>query len=452
MIKKIEYIAYYLAWFVLGALVLYDAYLLEKNAFDFPWFDEWELFPSGNLSNIFRLYHGHLSFFYELLSEFMLKFFDWNLRYFCFLSFGVYCLTALFYYWAILRYGVCNKRHWWLSLTLLPLFAVLFGYNWLLPLMVQTYTYIFFCLLAVYFGFIRDKGFVGVVLFAISILLSALSMNWPLAIGTLMAFMGKELLYIKEDFVRRCERIEAVLVIFMTAVIFFFWPKTFSAINDWNLIDVFSYWYLELISFYIWNCLSLFLWARAFPSEVYIGLFFLHLVFLSMAFFEQYRQKEKQCLWAVVAAVMFNICVVVAVRHGEVYRFDFSFIRHNVVAFIMLPATFTIFLLSTKKYLRWYGWGLFMMMLAGVVLDVKRSTPRFYFYSELLYENPCSCMNHYYYLKTIDTWACKNGFFRSVDEYFEDALAKKLSFTNTMRGCFSADERILGEMKKKIDF
>ena len=68
--------AIYVAVVVLSAAIAIDVWLLYLNAFDFPYYDEWELFPSGGLRNIFRVFNENMQVFYELASEFMYFFFD----------------------------------------------------------------------------------------------------------------------------------------------------------------------------------------------------------------------------------------------------------------------------------------------------------------------------------------------------------------------------------------
>ena len=149
-------LVYLLSYLVLFSILGYDVFLLYRYAFDIPFGDTLDLMPRGHFSHLFEFYNENMQFFYFIISEVIYKTFNWNLRYFNFVNFGVY-LVILCVYWSILVSAKPKNKINIFPLFLCPILTPMLGYNWLWVFLVQTHTFILFFLIAVYFGFVKSS-------------------------------------------------------------------------------------------------------------------------------------------------------------------------------------------------------------------------------------------------------------------------------------------------------
>ena len=430
MVNKI---LYNMSLAILIALVSYDIALLYIYSTDIPFWDTWDLMPKGGFSHIFEFYNENMQLFYFIISEIVYKFFDWNLRYFNFINFAIYLLLA-FVYLIILSKANSNKNCFY-PIFLCALFTPMLGFNWLWVFLVQTHTFILFFLLAIYWGYTKDDKSYSVYLYGICLFFSIVSMNIPLAIGGYIAYIIKEIINIKKNNIainiKKCVILSVLFLLFYFVLTVITTPDRFIRVNLSN--NIFTYLYIKHLSFYIVNCLSLFSLADIISEKVCIFWFVLHFILLAIVFFEQYKDKEKQSLWGILFSTLFCVCGVVSFRGGEVYSYGLSYIRHNETAFMMIPATLMVLFLSKYKIIKLYGYILLCLMLYGVVFDIK--SEKFKFFGELFYKNGCVCLNHYWNLKTIDTWECKMNFPIAHGTGIEIGKKMKLGFIETMKNC-----------------
>jgi hypothetical protein len=309
------------------------------------------------------------------------------------------------------------------------------GYNWLWVFLVQTHTFILFFLLAIYYGYTKDDNRYSVYLYGICLALSVMSMNIPLAVGAYIAYIIKEFINAKENNimvgVKKSIILSVIILVFCCVLCIITTPSRFVNVRLSN--NIFTYLYIKHLSFYIVNCFNLFSLASVIGEKVCIVWFVLHFVCLAVVFFEQYRNKKIQSLWGILFCVLFCVCGVVSFRGGEVYNYDLSYIRHNETAFMMIPATLMVLFLSKYKLARMYGYLLLCLMLYGVMHDIK--SERFKFFGELFYKNGCLCLNHYWNLKTINTWECGMNFPIPHGTGMIIGEKMKLSFVETIKGC-----------------
>lgn len=424
----------YMSYLVLFSILGLDVFLLYKYAYDVPFWDTWDLLPNGSYSHLFDFYNENMQFFYFIISEIVYKTLNWNLRYFNFVCFGVY-LIIIFIYWKILKYADVDKKICFYPLCLSVLLTPMLGHNWLWVLLVQTHTFILFFLLAIYLGFIKDSSKYSPYLFSISLFLSVISMNIPLAIGALLAYIIKEFINAGNKItiyvLKKYSIVFGVLLILFVILSFLTTPLRFIEVKMSNA--VIDYDYIKHLSFYIVNCLSVFSLAKILGEKVCLIWFVIHFVILATVFFEQYKNKRIQPLWAILFGVLFCVCGVVAFRGAEVYFYDKSYIRHNETAFIMLPATLMILMLSKYKISKFYGITLLCLMLYGITADIKAK--RFQFFGELFYKNGCVCLNHYWNLKTIDKWHCTMNFPIPHGTGYAKGKELNLSFIETIKKC-----------------
>ena len=420
-----------ISWCVLMCAVGYDIYLLNKYAFYLPFWDVWDNLPRGNFKGVFKFYNENLQLFYNILSELMYIWADWNQRYFAFVNFAIYlCVVGIY----IVIIGKSQIKLPLYPLFFLPLLSPILGYNWLWSILVQTHTYILFFLLAVYFGFCKDKTAVTLSMFTGCLILSVLSMNLPLALGCIIAYIVKETLNITPQQKKETAKEMIILVLVFAVFLALIWMREDSqAVKDIKLDNVFSMHYISNLSFYIIEGLSLFALTGIITSQYCLPLFAVLLVFLGIAFFEQCKNKKLQALWGIIFCVMFNTCCVVALRHGEVYSHQVGFIRHHEVLFLLLPAMLSVLLSSRYMAVKICGVVICCGMLYGFFATVKAK--QFQFFGELFYKNACVCLNHYYNLKTIAEWQCTMNFPIPVDERMQYAQEHNLSFFNNIAKC-----------------
>lgn len=426
-----EKIAYLVSWLILLGALIYDIILLNGYAFDLPFWDVWDNLPQGNFNNVFNFFNENLQLFYNIISEIMYLCADWNLRYFAFVNFAIYLCLIGVYVQIVVKSEI--KISFW-PLFFLPLLSPILGYNWLWSILVQTHTYILFFLFAVYFGFCANASKSSFALFICSLFLSILSMNLPLALGAVIAYIVKEMInitpQIKQNTIKKCFFLLLLLALFLTIIWF---KKDSAAVKEVKLVNIFSWYYLSSLSFYVVEGVSLFSLTKIIFPQYCPVLLVVMLVFLGIAFFEQYKNKKIQALWAIIFSVMVNVCAVVALRHGEVYSYKVGFIRHHEVLFLLLPAILMVFFSSKFKIVKIYGVIVFCQMLYGYGITVKEK--QFQFFGELFYQNACLCLNHYYNLKTIPNWACTMNYPIPVDSKIEYAKEHNLSFIGTIAKC-----------------
>ena len=413
----------------------YDSYLMYVYAFDVPFWDTWDLMPHGNFSHLFDFYNENMQFFYFIISEIMYKLSSWNLRYFSFVNFTVYSFIIVIY-WVILSKAKPQNRVSFFPVFLCALITPMLGYNWLWVLLVQTHTFILFYFLAIYFGFTKDDNKYSVLLFALCLFLSVISMNVPLAIGGSFAYIIKELINSRENSYRVCAQKCVTLIVVLCSLVYAL--SIFTDVGRFVNVslkhNVFTLDYIYNLSFYLINSFSIFSLAGILTAEICVYLFVVHFVILCIVFFEQYRIKKLQSLWGIMFGILFCVCGVVAFRGGEVYNYEKAYIRHNETVFMLMPAMFMVLFLSKQKIIRYYGALLVILMCFGVIKDVQ--SKRFQFFGELFYKNGCVCLNHYWNLKTISDWRCQMNFPIAHNVGMEIGEAKKLSFIETIKQCY----------------
>lgn len=420
-----------LSWGMLFGLAVYDIFLLYQYAFDLPFWDVWDNLPHGNFRGIFNFYNENLQLFYNIISEIMYLLTDWNLRYFAFVNFVIYLCAVGVYIFIVQKSETKLPLY---PLFFLPLFSPILGYNWLWSILVQTHTYILFFLLAIYWGFCKKKNNVSQVLFLCCLVLSVLSMNIPLALSALIAYMIKEIINTasseRKKIIKEFIYLTGAFSIFLVII----WGKDDARVlKEVQFDNVWSMNYINNLSFYIIEGLGLFSLTDMTVPKYCPILFVVLLIFLGVAFEEQYKDKKKQALWAIIFCVMFNVCCVVALRHGEVYSYRVGFIRHHETLFLLFPAILLVLLTSRAVIVKAGGVAVLCVMLYGVVVTIKEK--QFQFFGELFYKNACVCLNHYYNLKTISEWECTMNFPIPVDERIEYAKKHNLSFFENIKRC-----------------
>lgn len=416
-------------------ILSYDFYLLYEYAFDVPFWDTWDLMPQGDFSHLFDFYNENMQFFYFVISEIMYRVSSWNLRYFTFVNFAIYCFIIAIYWVILLKAKLPNKVNFF-PIFLCAIITPMLGYNWLWVLLVQTHTFILFYFLAIYFGFAKDDNRCSALLCGFCLFLSVISMNVPLAIGGSLAYVVKELVNSKENGLRVC--IQKCITLVVSLCSLFYTLSFFTDVGRFVKVslmhNVFSLNYIYNLSFYLINSFSIFAFANVLTADVCIYLFVVHFVILCIVFFEQYRVKRVQSLWGIMFGILFCVCGVVAFRGGEVYNYEMAYIRHNETVFMLIPAMFMVLFLSKRKFAKYYGVFLMILMCFGIIKDIQ--SKRFQFFGELFYKNGCVCLNHYWNLKTISEWRCQMNFPIAHNVGMEIGEAKKLSFIETIKQCY----------------
>lgn len=425
--------------FTLSAIILtifwvYEAVLLYTYATDVPFWDTWEQLPRGEHKHLFEFYNENMQFFYFLISEVIYKTTNWNLRWFNFINFVLYTILLLVY-WKILYEAQKQKRVPFYPLFLGALLTPMLGYNWLWPVLVQTHTFILFFLLSIYWGYTCDKEKYSPYACGICLFLSIISMNIPLALGGCIAYTVKEIVNAKQQgkitCLKKCTKMLITLIVLFGGLACVTNVRQFITIKLSN--NIWTLEYIYNLAFYTINSLSLFYLADIINWKISLMWFVIHFSILAVVFFEQYRDKKIQSLWGILFGVLFCVCGIVSFRGGEVYSYHLGFIRHNETTFMLLPATLMVLFLSRKKWVRYYAVCLMVLMFYGIASDIRAQ--RFQFFGKLFYQNGCLCLNHYYNLKTIDTWQCTMNFPVAPDQWMEKGKEKNLSFIKTIEHC-----------------
>jgi len=427
-------VIFYLSCFMVLLLLGYDIYLLNIYATDIPFWDIWDLLPTGNYRHLFDFYNENMQVFYFIISETMYRLADWNLRYFVFVNYAVY-LALMAIYWKILTSVENVKNLPYYPLFLMILLTPMLGFNWLWIVLVQTHTFILFFLLAIYFGFTKDDKSYSVHACATCLFLSMISMNIPLTVGGVIAYIIKEAVNVKQNGIKKCLLKCGNLVVELGILIILLSQLTdinkFIAVHLRN--SVFSLEYINNLSFYLINLYGDLALTEIITPKIALALMPLHFGILLFVFFEQYKNKNIQSLWGIMFGVIFCVSGIIAFRGGEVYSNKFSFIRHNETAFMLVPATLAVLAVSKYKLARYYGIMLVLLVLYGVSADI--SAKRFQFFGDLFYKNGCVCVNHYYNLKTISDWQCTMNYPVAKPDAIEKAEKMNLSFIKTIKNC-----------------
>lgn len=432
--NKSTSIIFYLSCFTVLLLCGYDIYLLSIYATDVPFWDMWDLLPQASWTHLFDFYNQNMQFFYFIISEILYRLVDWNLRYFTFISFAIYLfLTVL--YGKILSSTANIRQIYYYPLFLVIILTPMLGYNWLWVLLIQTHTFILFFLLAIYFGFVKDDKKYSVYLCSICLFLSMISMNIPLAVGGVIAYIIKEIINAYPQNINKALKKCAIFIAMVGILI-----GTLSCVtNIGKFVDfrphenVMNINFIENFSFYLINSMSVFAFAHILNWKICVGILIIHGIILTLVFKEQYKCRQTQALWGIIFSVLLMIAGVVSYRQGEVYFWDLSFIRHNETTFILVPATLAVLALSKYKLARYYSIILLLGTLYGVITDI--SAKRFQFFGSLFYKNGCVCLNHYYYLKTIEEWQCKMNCPVARPDAMKKATEMNLSFIKTIQTC-----------------
>lgn len=424
--KSNHYATFIISISFLIMLMVYDITQLYIYAKDFPYYDQWDLLPTGSIKNIFSFHNENLQVFYNLISELMYKIFDWNLRYFSFVSFFFYLLVVLIYF-IILK---SSSKIAYFPLFLLAILSPNLSYNWLWSLLMQTHTYIMFFLIAVYFGFISTHKY-SLYMFVLSIICSILSMNIPLAVSLTVLYSIKEILSqtAQTKFQNRYNALFSLQSLCIVLLILSF--RKLHADFSINLLDrMLNAQYLNLISFYISNSFRGF--SFVVDNKYYnISFLLILVIMLSVSIKEQYNHKSQRPLIAIILCILFNMLIVVAYRMKEVYFYEGSFIRHNEVILMLQPALFALLLNSKKPILKIYGYILLIFSLSGTAYKITED--KFSYWSNYLYKEQTTCIEYYFSAPFIniatDQWKCSRTHPHPIISKAITAKHINLSFT-----------------------
>ena len=265
MYQNLNRIIKFISWFALISLVFYDVTLLYIYAMDIPFWDVWVNFPRGGFGHLFEYHNENMQFFYFLISEIVYLLFDWNLRYFNFINFFIYTFIG-YVYWKILSKSNQGKMAI-IPLLLMPIFTPMVGYNWLWAMLVQTHTMILFYLCAIYFGISLYDNKNTCLLFVLFLMLSVISMNIPLAIGGIIAYLIKEII---DNYCTKNKTINITnykrsifsiisMALFLGVLAYVGVSKDFEEAKFTNVLSL-QYWYN--LSFYVVNSLNIFAFAH----------------------------------------------------------------------------------------------------------------------------------------------------------------------------------------------
>lgn len=419
MVEEIRKKSLYQWWIVLGILAFAGGrilYYLIVYGDIYPHWDEWKYVPAkgGIWEHLFAYNNENLQFFTNF-QFWLVEKTGLSYKSNVFISYGIYLLLVCSMY-RFLRKYVTPFQRWGLLLSFAPLFADYMLDNLLWPILSQTWWYLLFMLMAVYFGFDREQNLSFRVKSAIMILCSVLAMNISFIILFSLCYLLKNIYNASN---KKSELLFAGIWLECLSIVLFVFCVKMRA-SDTTVIDwkaLLSAAFYERF-FYVFTAplSGFFIKPEEHAAAVILGIILL--CWLMFLFAKQFALRERQGIWALAIILGGNLAAITLFRGDLVYYVTDHAGRYLPFVFFLVPVLFTFGCCGNNRLLIRLNYVLvltiFLCTLGGQFNQRYKQT------LERIASGRACIETYYQSSPRPSVYFCGNNFGKNLSPYLED--------------------------------
>ena len=336
-----------ISWAILATFVIINLVFIINSAVNIPYWDEWAIvndLPNISLTRLFTPHNEHLIVTTKLYVYLQYAINDLNFKYMIIINYFFFIGMALSLYLIIKNY---TKDIAFTPLLFIPLFSPSLISGYLFAFLISLTLMTTFGLLAIYFGFIRERNNRNTVIMIIFMTLSAISTSYSFPTGVMIAYILKEIIYIsKSDNQHRAYEIARVVITFIIFIFTVLMPFYIFQNNEINtVISPLSF----FINHFLQSCLLVTTLMRS--SNLLIIIPCCILVSIPILTFiinkDVFKDKSLQACYAIVICTIINVAGVSLIR--GINEASLSS-RHLMFTIVVIPV---LALLFVKLYMRY---------------------------------------------------------------------------------------------------
>ncbi len=417
------------SWLILAIFVVVNLVFIVNSTVNIPYWDEWEMIfylPNLSLDMLFTPHNEHLIITTKLYVYIMYLINDLNFKYMAIVNYFFFIGMLFALYLIIKDY---TKTIPFTPLLFVMFFSHRFVTAFTQPFLISLMLMTTFGLLAIYFGFIRERNNRNTIIMLLLMWLSAISTSYSFPTGVMIAFILKELIYIsKPKNKHKTYEILRLVITFLIFIAVVLLP--FYIFKNDNPETIFSS-TPEFLSHFI-N--SLFLISTLIKSSnLYSSIIYIIFVAIPIVVFivngDVFKNKYLQAFYAILICVIINIAGVSLIRGSSEAIIA---TRHYIFTLIATPIIIILFIKLHTRYknkLTLIATSLFLTIFSvSLILTIISSRGYQYRYStqNISQQDGSDCVKAYY--AGSENSLCKTIYPKPLDKHLKKAYELQLSF------------------------
>ena len=335
------------SWIILTTFIIINLFFIATTAVNIPYWDAWEVvwdLPNLSLTRLFTPHNEHLIVTTKLLTHIQYLTIGLNFKYMTVITYFFFIGMFLSLYLIIKDY---TKNIPFTPLLFIPLFSQYFFSNYMFAFLITLILMTTFGLLAIYFGFIRERNNTNTIIMVILMGLSAISTSYSFPTGVMIVYTLKEIIYIsKKENNNRTYEISRLILVSVSFVILVLMP--FYIFKN-NLVQTTISPLTVFINHFISSCLMVSTLVTS--NNLLVIIPCLILVSIPIITFiinkDVFKDKYLQACYAIITCTLINIAGVSLIR-GTIEPIISS--RHYTFTLIVIPILAILFV---KLYMRY---------------------------------------------------------------------------------------------------
>ena len=336
-----------ISWAILATFVIINLVFIINSAVNIPYWDEWEIvndLPNISLTRLFTPHNEHLIVTTKLYVYLQYAINDLNFKYMIIINYFFFIGMALSLYLIIKNY---TKDIAFTPLLFIPLFSPSLISGYLFAFLISLTLMTTFGLLAIYFGFIRERNNRNTVIMIIFMTLSAISTSYSFPTGVMIAYILKEIIYISKP--QNQHRVYEIARVVITFIIFIFtvlMPFYIFQNNEINTV-------ISPLILFINHFMKSVLFVSTLIGSGNLFISIPLVMFASIPIFvfiingDVFKDKYLQACYAIIICTIINVAGVSLIRGTMESGIS---TRHTIFTQIATPILTILFIKLYRKY------------------------------------------------------------------------------------------------------
>ena len=336
-----------ISWAILATFVIINLVFIINSAVNIPYWDEWAIvndLPNISLTRLFTPHNEHLIVTTKLYVYLQYAINDLNFKHMMIINYFFFIGMALSLYLIIKNY---TKDIAYTPLLFIMFFNYHFILNFMTPFLISLVWMTTFGLLAIYFGFIRERNNRNTVIMIIFMTLSAISTSYSFPTGVMIAYILKEIIYIsKSDNQHRAYEISRVVITFIIFIFTVLMPFYIFQNNEINTV-------ISPLILFINHFMKSVLFVSTLIGSGNLFISIPLVMFASIPIFvfiingDVFKDKYLQACYAIIICTIINVAGVSLIRGTMESGIS---TRHTIFTQIATPILTILFIKLYRKY------------------------------------------------------------------------------------------------------
>ena len=336
-----------ISWAILATFVIINLVFIINSAVNIPYWDEWAIvndLPNISLTRLFTPHNEHLIVTTKLYVYLQYAINDLNFKHMMIINYFFFIGMALSLYLIIKNY---TKDIAFTPLLFIPLFSPSLISGYLFAFLISLTLMTTFGLLAIYFGFIRERNNRNTVIMIIFMTLSAISTSYSFPTGVMIAYILKEIIYISKP--QNQHRVYEIARVVITFIIFIFtvlMPFYIFQNNEINTV-------ISPLILFINHFMKSVLFVSTLIGSGNLFISIPLVMFASIPIFvfiingDVFKDKYLQACYAIIICTIINVAGVSLIRGTMESGIS---TRHTIFTQIATPILTILFIKLYRKY------------------------------------------------------------------------------------------------------